>query len=210
VHKFLLSHTMETSQSTRKGARINRTVRSKPQRDWDAFSPAIGIPVDVKGNILLPAKNTRAIHEKYVTEGFAQEGKTSRSPSPQQKMPRQRGRPIKNQDILEAQNSEELCIRLVAEERLRCVTRLEPTGGLSHEDRSRTRRANIMEENEQVPYHQLQQVKLAIAKIYQENMELRRQLVTKVVEASTMQGHKGNMAWLKRKLREAQDTIVQL
>jgi hypothetical protein len=30
------------------------------------------------------------------------------------------------------------------------------------------------------------------------------------MEASAVQGHEGNVAWLKRNLREAQDTIVQL
>jgi hypothetical protein len=30
------------------------------------------------------------------------------------------------------------------------------------------------------------------------------------MEASTAQGREGNMAWLKRQLREAQDTIVQM
>ena len=41
-------------------------------------------------------------------------------------------------------------------------------------------------------------------------MELRRQLATKTTEASVTQRHGGNVAWLKRWLREAQDTIVQL
>jgi hypothetical protein len=41
-------------------------------------------------------------------------------------------------------------------------------------------------------------------------MELRQQLTTKATEASVAQGQEENVAWLKRKLREAQDTIVQL
>jgi hypothetical protein len=41
-------------------------------------------------------------------------------------------------------------------------------------------------------------------------MELRWQLATKTMEVSTTQGHEGNVAWLKRHLREAQDTIIQL
>jgi hypothetical protein len=63
---------------------------------------------------------------------------------------------------------------------------------------SRTRRANIVEENEKVPSQQLQQAKLAIAELYQENMELRQQLVTKAMKMPSMQGHEGNVAWLKR------------
>jgi hypothetical protein len=50
-------------------------------------------------------------------------------------MPRRRGRPRKNQEIVEAQISEEPCIRLVAEERLRHAIRLEPAGGSSRKDR---------------------------------------------------------------------------
>jgi hypothetical protein len=148
---------MVTSQSARKGAQwSSRTVRSEPQRDWDSFSPATGIPKDVKGTILLPAEKTRSIRGKYEMEGFTQEGKTVRAPSPQQQMPQRRGRPRKNQEIMEAQISEEPCIRLIAEERLRRAIQLEPAGGSSHKDRSRTRRENIAEANEQVPSQQLQ------------------------------------------------------
>jgi hypothetical protein len=64
--------------------------------------------------------------------------------------------------------------------------------------------------NDQEPSQQLKQAKLAITELYQENMELRRQLATKTMEASTVQGREGNVAWLKRQLREVQDTIVQL
>jgi len=32
----------------------------------------------------------------------------------------------------------------------------------------------------------------------------------KILEVSTSKGHEGNMTWLKRQLREAQDTIIQL
>jgi hypothetical protein len=41
-------------------------------------------------------------------------------------------------------------------------------------------------------------------------MELRQQLATKTMEASTTQGCEGNVTWLKRHLREAHDMIVQL
>jgi hypothetical protein len=122
---------MVTSQSTRKGTRSSRTARSEPQRDWDSFSPAAGIPKDVKGTILLPTEKTRSNRGKYEMEGFTQEGKTVRAPSPQQQMPRRRGRPRKNQEIMEARISEEPCIRLIAEELLRRAIRLEPAGGSS-------------------------------------------------------------------------------
>jgi hypothetical protein len=53
-------------------------------------------------------------------------------------------------------------------------------------------------------------VQLAIAKLYQENRELRQQLAAKTLEVSTSQGHEGNMTWLKRHLREAHDMISEL
>jgi hypothetical protein len=98
----------------------------------------------------------------------------------------------------------------VAEELLMHAIRLEPAGGSSHEGRSRTRKVDITGANDQEPSQQLKQAKLAITELYQENMELRRQLATKTMEASAAQGREGNMAWLKRQLREVQDTIVQL
>jgi hypothetical protein len=125
-------------------------------------------------------------------------------------MPRRRGRPRKNKEIMKARIAEEPRVGLIAEELLRRAIRLEPAGKSSHEDRNRTRRVDVAGENEQAPSQQLKQAKLAIAELYQENMELRRQLATKTTEASAAQGHGGNVAWLKRQLREAQDTIVQL
>jgi hypothetical protein len=55
---------------------------------------------------------------------------------------------------------------------------------------------------------QMKQANMAITEIYQEIMELRRQLASKTTEASAAQGREGNMAWLKMHLREAQDTIL--
>jgi hypothetical protein len=64
--------------------------------------------------------------------------------------------------------------------------------------------------NEETPSQQLKQAKLAIVELYQENRELKRQLATKTAEASTAQSHRGNVTWLKRQLKEAQNIIVQL
>jgi hypothetical protein len=75
---------------------------------------------------------------------------------------------------------------------------LEPAGGSSREDRSRTRKADIMRANDQEPSQKLKHAKLAIAEVYQENMELRRKVVKKIMEASTVQGCEGNVAWLKQ------------
>jgi hypothetical protein len=59
---------------------------------------------------------------------------------------------------------------------------------------------DVMGSNDQETTQQLKQVKLSIVKLYQENRMLRQQLATKITEASTAQGSKGSVAWLKRKL----------
>jgi hypothetical protein len=85
--------------------------------------------------------------------------------------------------------------------------RLETVGGLSREDMSRTRKEDITGANDREPSQKIKQAKMALSKLYQENMELRRQLVTKTMETSAMQGREGNVAWLKSLLKEAQDMI---
>jgi hypothetical protein len=60
------------------------------------------------------------------------------------------------------------------------------------------------------PAQQLERAQLAIAELYQENRELQSQLAAKNREVSVSQGHEGSTVWLQRRLREAQDTIVQL
>jgi hypothetical protein len=87
---------METSQSVRKGVWSSRIARSKPQNDWESFSPATGIPKDVKGVIPLLPEKTRSNHAQPEMEGFSQEGKMIESLSPQQKMPHRSGTPRKN------------------------------------------------------------------------------------------------------------------
>jgi hypothetical protein len=60
------------------------------------------------------------------------------------------------------------------------------------------------------PTQQLERAQLAIVELYQENRELQSQLAVKNREVSVSQGHEGSTVWLQRRLREAQDTIVQL
>jgi hypothetical protein len=60
------------------------------------------------------------------------------------------------------------------------------------------------------PTQQLEQANLAIAELYQENRELWHRLAEKDQEILSSQGHVGSTVWLQRRLREAQDTIVQL
>jgi hypothetical protein len=87
---------------------------------------------------------------------------------------------------------------------------LEPVENTSRGSGSRTRRTDASGSNVREPTQQLEQAQLAIVELYQENRELRRQLAAKTFEVSASQGREGNVTWLKRQLREAQDTIVQL
>jgi hypothetical protein len=57
---------------------------------------------------------------------------------------------------------------------------------------------------------QLEQAQLSIEELYQENRELQSQLAAKNQEVSALQCCGGSAVWLQRKIREAQDTIVQL
>ena len=77
----------------------------------------------------------------------------------------------------------------MAEELLMHAIQLELAGGSSRESRRRTREMGTIGANDQEPSQQLNQAKLAIAELYQENMELRRQLATKTMEVPTTQGH---------------------
>jgi hypothetical protein len=85
VHRIHTGRAMVTSQSIRKGVRSSRISRSKPQNDWESFSPATGIPKDVKGVIPLPTEMIRSNHVEPEVERLAQGGKTVEAPSPQQK-----------------------------------------------------------------------------------------------------------------------------
>jgi len=86
--------------------------------------------------------------------------------------------------------------------------RLEHVRTTSRGSGSQMRKTEASCSNIRGPNLQLEQAQIAIAKIYQENRELRRQLAAKNLEVSAPQGHEGNTTWLKRQLREAQDTIV--
>jgi hypothetical protein len=91
-----------------------------------------------------------------------------------------------------------------------CAIQLETVETTSQGSWNRTRRTKTWGSNVRDPNQQLEQAQLAIAKLYQENRELRRQLVENNSEVPALQGREGNVTWLKRQLREAQDTIVRL
>jgi hypothetical protein len=129
---------------------------------------------------------------------------------PNKSIPQKRGRPRKNKETGEAQAPSEPRAKSVVEELLMRAIQLEPVEGPSRETCDRRRRPDTEGTNIREPSQQLKKVQLAIAELYQENRELRQQLAEKTLEASTSQGREGNVTWLKRQLREAQDTIIQL
>jgi hypothetical protein len=91
----------------------------------------------------------------------------------------------------------------MVEELLMPAIHMYPIGGSSHKSRRRIRKMDITGANDQEPSQQLKKARLDIIELYQENMELRRQLASKTMEVSTTQGHEGNVAWFKRQFKEA-------
>ena len=110
----------------------------------------------------------------------------------------------------EAQASSEPHTKSVIEELLIRAIRLEPVKGPSQETYDKRRRIDTEGTDLREMSQQLKQVQLTIVELYQDNRELRHQLAMKTLKASAPQGREGNMTWLKRQLREAQDTIIQL
>jgi hypothetical protein len=79
-----------------------------------------------------------------------------------------------------------------------CIVQLELVEGTSRESRRIMRSMDVMGTSDQDPSQWLKKVKLAIAKLYQENRELRQEPTTKTIEVSAAQGHEENITWLKR------------
>jgi hypothetical protein len=129
----------------------------------------------------------------------------------QEKTPRRRGRPRKNKEKGgEDHLPTELSAHPTAEEFTMHTTWLEPVGTTSRGSGRRKGKEKTPGSPVGSPIQQLERAQLAIAELYQENRELRRQLAVKNQEVSTPQGHEGSTDWLKRQLWEAQDMIVQL
>jgi hypothetical protein len=72
------------------------------------------------------------------------------------------------------------------------------------------RRTDALSSNVQEPNQNLEKEKIDIVELYQENRELRQKLAENTLEVLAQQGREGNVTWLKRQLREVQDTILQL
>jgi hypothetical protein len=154
-------------------------VRSKPQRDWNSFAPAMTIPKDVEETILSLTEDTRSSRGTTETNKLIQKREMIGASSSKQQLPRRRGRLRKNRETTKAKILEGRRVRLAAGGLLRCTTQIEPDGKSSQKCGIRTRKANAVRTNEEAPSQQLKQAKMAIAKLYQENRELKRQLATK-------------------------------
>jgi hypothetical protein len=201
---------MGTPQNIRKGMRSSRSARPEPQSDWDCSYSQRASPRFQREDSHLRVEMMISHRAKAEVEEVVSEGRTLEDMPPQQQIPQRRGRPRKNKEAGETQVPSEPCARSVVEELLMHAIRLEPVEGTSQESGSRMRRTDAMGTNVRESTQQLKQAQLAIVELYQENRELRRQLAAKTLEVSASQGREGNVTWLKRQLREAQDTIVQL
>jgi hypothetical protein len=166
AHRVYLGHAMVASQRIRKGTQTDITVRSKPQRDWNSFAPTVTIPRDVEETILSLTKDTRSSHKTTKTEKFILKGEMARASSSKQQIPRRRGRPRKNEEIMKAKIPEGSRVRSTAGGLLRRVTQLEPAEKLSQECGIRTRKVDVTGMNEESASQQLKQAKMDIAKLY--------------------------------------------
>jgi hypothetical protein len=109
---------MATSQNIKKGTRSGRITRPEPQSDWDSFSLTTGIPKDKRGFFLYPRERHITPCTELGVEGTAQEGRIVEALSPQQHIPRRRGRPRKNKEVGETRISDEPRARSIVEQLL--------------------------------------------------------------------------------------------
>jgi hypothetical protein len=179
-------------------------------KNWDSFLLIADIPRDPKGDSFSPTGKVTSHHVEEEIGRVAEEGKKLESPSPQQSIPRKKGKTRKNEETGEAQVLNEPCAKSAPEYLLMRAIWLEPIEGPSRETCDRRRRTNIEGMVIREPSQQLEKDKLAIVELCQENRELRHQLAANTLKASTSHVREGNMNWLKKQLRESQDTIIQL
>jgi hypothetical protein len=208
--KHTRCRTMGSPQNTRRGLRGSQSARSEPQHAWDSFLLASSVSEISKGGPYLCSKMMSVPQAEVEVEKISSEGHMLEAMPSQKQTPRRRGRPRKNKEVGGSHILTELSAHPTAEEFIMHATWLEPVGTTSRGSGSRMRRTGVSGSNVENPNQQLEQAQLSIAELYQENRELWRQLVVQNQEVSTPPGHEGSTNWLKRQLREAQDTIVQL
>jgi hypothetical protein len=92
---------MATSQGRNKGVRSGRIASPEPQSDWDSFSFIAGTPKDKRGIFPSPTEMTTSHGAEPGKKETAQERRIEEDFSPQYWIPRRRGRPRKNKEVVE-------------------------------------------------------------------------------------------------------------
>jgi hypothetical protein len=122
-------------------------------KSWDFFLLAVDIPRDPKGDSSLPmGKETSYRAEAEIGRAIEKE-KTLEAFSPQQSIPRKRGRPRKNRETEKAQAPNEPRAKSFAEELLMRVIQVEPVKGPKREICTRRRSSDV----EDMDTHELSQ-----------------------------------------------------
>jgi hypothetical protein len=181
-------------------------------KDWDSFMISADIPRDPKGDIPLSARETtfHSAGERKEDVMGKGKGKEIEDSSSHQPTPQKRGRPRLTNKTEEIQAPSKPRTKSAAKRLLMRIVQLEPVEGARKGIDERWRKSGDENVNVQELSQQLKQAQHAIAELYQENRELRRQLAERTIEMPTSQSRAGNVNWLKKQLREAQDVIIQL
>jgi hypothetical protein len=101
--------------------------------NWDSFILIVNIPRDPKGYSPLPMEKVTSHHTEVEIGRVAEEGKKLAAPSPQQSIPRKRGKPRKNKETGEAQVLSKPREKSYAKDLLMRAILLEPVEGPSRE-----------------------------------------------------------------------------
>jgi hypothetical protein len=181
------------------GLRGSRSARSEPQRAWDSFllaSRVLEAPTGGTG-IFLEMTSTSPV-ELGVEKGMSERAMLGTVPSLELK-PWRRGRPRKDMEKGEEDHLPAgLSARPPPEEPAMLTNWSEPVGTTGRGGGRRKGREKHRALPSKVPAQQLEQAQLAIAELYQENRELRRQLAAKDQETPSSQGRAGSTVWLQR------------
>jgi hypothetical protein len=109
-------------------------------KEWDSFLFLADIPRDLKGDPPLPTREATSRSVKVGIKGDVGKGKIVEGSSPQQPIPRKRGRPRKNKDLREPQAPHEPRAKSIAKKLLMHDVWIELIEGSSQEICDRRRR----------------------------------------------------------------------
>jgi hypothetical protein len=126
----------------------------------DSFSLRTGFLKGKREIFPLPMGMTKSHLSGLRMEETTQEGRTVEILSPQQWIPRRRGIPRNNKEVVETKLSDESREQLIVEKLLMHIVRLEPLDASGS--------------NYQETTQQMKQEKISIIELYQQNMKLRQ------------------------------------